>query len=887
MHSLPESPYVGLVPFSDEDAPFFFGRDLERETIIANLWASRLTLLYGTSGVGKSSVLQAGVAHRLKQLAEHNLEEYGSPEFAVVVFNTWRDDPVASLLAQVNHAVSRAWGNHTVDPVPASRRLDQMLEAWAERAGSDLFVILDQFEEYFLYHPREDGAGSFFVEFPRAVNRRDLRVHFLISIREDALAKLDRFKGRIPNLFKNYLRIEHLDREAARDAIKKPLEEYNRRLGVEAEAIDVEEQLVESVLDQVRTGQVVVGAQGRGAIEPDADPAEERIETPFLQLVMTRLWDREMQADSRVLRDQTLYDLGGAEGIVRMHLDAEMKELEPDDQQVAASIFHYLVTPSGAKIAHTVQDLADWAELPKSRVARVLDKLSGREVRILREVAAPPQAIDAPPTELAERKRYEIFHDVLAPAILAWLSRFEQRAAIQQAADDAAGRERGLSRQRELEQTQKSAMRLRLLAAALAVMFVLAVAVAVAAVLFARQSSLNAVAAAMSEQEAIEAKQVAEVAATVAEERGQIVQEGLATQEAQVMYAQSTADAVATAQAVEALATPTPMPATPTAIPGPAGSATPPPKVTPTPTRQPPTSTPNRAATATTIALEAELKNIRATQTAVAEPLHMTIDSYDEYVPSYSPDQKSLLIESNRTGEWQIYLLGAEGGDWKRLTEDGSHNHHPRFSPSGDQIVFSSDRDRDGDRDIYVMAADGSELRRLTDVRGDDVYPSYSSDGKQIIFMSERDGTWGIFIMWADGSDQRAVIDSIVDEVYPSLSPDGQSVAFQSDRRGNWDLFLVPLTGGAIRQLTDHQARDAQPIFSPDGRLIVFETNRDGNYEVYALDLESGALRNLTNSPYRDQVPSVSPDGRWVVFQSKRSGSWDIYRIPFYTEQGL
>jgi predicted AAA+ superfamily ATPase len=62
---LPEAPYNGLMPYSEEDAPFFFGREREREVIIANLIASRLTLLYGASGVGKSSVLRAGVAHQL------------------------------------------------------------------------------------------------------------------------------------------------------------------------------------------------------------------------------------------------------------------------------------------------------------------------------------------------------------------------------------------------------------------------------------------------------------------------------------------------------------------------------------------------------------------------------------------------------------------------------------------------------------------------------------------------------------------------------------------------------------------------------------------------------------------------------------------------------
>ena len=61
------APYVGLDYFLEEDAGLFFGRDAERKRIIGNLRASRLTLLYAESGVGKSSLLRAGVSARLRQ----------------------------------------------------------------------------------------------------------------------------------------------------------------------------------------------------------------------------------------------------------------------------------------------------------------------------------------------------------------------------------------------------------------------------------------------------------------------------------------------------------------------------------------------------------------------------------------------------------------------------------------------------------------------------------------------------------------------------------------------------------------------------------------------------------------------------------------------------
>ena len=185
---LPKTPYKGLVPYSEEDAEFFFGREAEREIIIDNLLASRLTLLYGTSGVGKSSVLHAGVAYHLKQLAQQNLSEYGMPELAVVVFSSWRDDPRNWLVNRIQDAVTQALNSPLPEPVSLSSPLDQILHNLTEHLGGDLLIIFDQFEEYFLYQPQEDGQGTFAADFSRAINRPDLRANFLISIREDALA---------------------------------------------------------------------------------------------------------------------------------------------------------------------------------------------------------------------------------------------------------------------------------------------------------------------------------------------------------------------------------------------------------------------------------------------------------------------------------------------------------------------------------------------------------------------------------------------------------------------------------------------------------------------------------------------------------------------------
>jgi len=332
-----------------------------------------------------------------------------------VVFSAWRDDPVGGLVQAIREAIA-PFADGPLD-LPASARLDEIVSAAAHSIRARLLIVLDQFEEYFLYHPLDGGEGSFAEDFPRAVNRTGLPAGFLVSIREDALAQLDRFKGDIPKLFDTYLRVSHLDVEAAREAILRPVEHYNDGVGDGGRRVVIEPALVDAVLEQVRTGQVVLERVGRGAREGGdgvAESGRDQVETPYLQLVMTRLWNEELAAGSRELRLATLTRLGGAQEIVRTHLDTALADLG-DQREAVADIFHHLVTPSGTKIAHTARDLAEYSHHPEGEVDALLARLSSGDTWILRPVP-PPRGDDGPP-------RYEIFHDVLAPAILDWRNR--------------------------------------------------------------------------------------------------------------------------------------------------------------------------------------------------------------------------------------------------------------------------------------------------------------------------------------------------------------------------------------------------------------------------------------------------------------------------------
>jgi WD40 repeat protein len=381
----PFSPYKGLNAFddSDLDALLFFGRERECEIVVANLIASRLTVLYGPSGVGKSSLLRAAVARKLRELPEEPL---------VIVFSRWSEDPAAALSEAV------AGGN--------GKRASPLAALELAQSGRDVYLVLDQAEEYFLYHADDAGPGSFAEALP-GVLAAPMRVNVLVSLREDSLAKLDRFTGRIPGLFANTLRLDRLDRAAARAAIVRPLDRYGELVG---EPVSVEPELVERILDEVGAGQIEPALGGLGSVEGAAAKLGG-VEAPYLQLVLQRLWEEERASGSDVLRVRTLEWLGGAQHIVEEHLHGALEDMSPEQKDVAGRLFNHLVTPSGTKIAHEVADLADFGQVSVAALRPTLEVLSER--RILRSF------------EEGGDLRYEIFHDVLAEPVLAWRASHE------------------------------------------------------------------------------------------------------------------------------------------------------------------------------------------------------------------------------------------------------------------------------------------------------------------------------------------------------------------------------------------------------------------------------------------------------------------------------
>ncbi len=226
--------------------------------------------------------------------------------------------------------------------------------------------------------------------------------------------------------------------------------------------------------------------------------------------------------------------------------------------------------------------------------------------------------------------------------------------------------------------------------------------------------------------------------------------------------------------------------------------------------------------------------------------LGKSISSIETSYPSWSPDGKTLAVQSNRMdNNSEIYLISQEGELLKRLTHNTAADEYPSISPDGTRIVFASKVD--GNQEIYLMDISGKNKVNLTRDPSSDFMPRWSPDGTSILFCSDRAGDMDVYNMDLRTMQVQRIVPDLGDEKYASWSPDAKYVLFV--RLGaatpkTASVLIYNIETGNEKTLTSGKYYDSWPSWSPDGKEILFASNRysKSNYSLFKLDKATGQV---------------------------------------------
>jgi TolB protein len=233
-------------------------------------------------------------------------------------------------------------------------------------------------------------------------------------------------------------------------------------------------------------------------------------------------------------------------------------------------------------------------------------------------------------------------------------------------------------------------------------------------------------------------------------------------------------------------------------------------------------------------------------------------------IPKSGPP-RALAVASNKSGNWEIYLVQPETGESKNLTDDRGADTEPAWAPDGRRLAFASDRG--GSHEIWTMKLDGSDARQLTQKSGGPSNLRWSPDGKRIAFVSAKSGRDNVYVAEAATGKVAQLTDTALPSRQPSWSPDGKKISYTTVG-GRWNGHAVNADGSESKQVSGNLGA-VDMAWSPKGDRIAFTDVRQVNgWRLFVMDADGRNARplNKNGNTYGYVYPQWSPDGKRISY---------------------
>jgi len=246
-----------------------------------------------------------------------------------------------------------------------------------------------------------------------------------------------------------------------------------------------------------------------------------------------------------------------------------------------------------------------------------------------------------------------------------------------------------------------------------------------------------------------------------------------------------------------------------------------------------------------------------------------------------------IAFTSDKTGDYELYVVDVDGRNLKRLTFLGGRVRNPTWSPDGSQLVFAwenTHNELDPHHYLYSVPAAGGEPQLLLKVEGVLITPRFSPSGSRIAMSITYHGNSEIYTVSAKGGKPQRLTVSNAIEVFPAWSPKGDWIAFVSNKPGGPQIFKMRNDGTEMQRISFFGAYNQSPDWAfniSEGReRIVFSARESGMYRILMINPDGSDAIVITQGHgfVNCEYPSFSPDGRAIVMTTN-SGTGRIVRI--------
>ena len=239
----------------------------------------------------------------------------------------------------------------------------------------------------------------------------------------------------------------------------------------------------------------------------------------------------------------------------------------------------------------------------------------------------------------------------------------------------------------------------------------------------------------------------------------------------------------------------------------------------------------------------------------------------------YFDSRVVFVSETGRKGarKKRLAIMDYDGANVQYLTDSASIVLAPRFSPTGDRVLYTSYET--GFPHIYLLDVGSVKRKVLQNSAGTMSFaPRFAPNGKSVVYSLEQGGNTDIYLMNLSSGKSRRLTNAASIETAPSFSPDGSQIVFESDRSGSQQLYVMSASGGSPKRISFGDGRYGTPVWSPRGDMIAFTKQNKGRFHIGVMRVDGSKERLLTAS-FLDEGPTWSPNGRVIMFTRETQGA--------------